>query len=652
MLTKIAMSAMPTVRKTVNGADASGKGAFAHGDHIQFTVEVPRKLGASAVVLRLCEDGGTDQDISLRFVSTDLGIDVYEGELDTATLCANGDSGLFFYEFLFLRGFDTLFTSTQNQVDFTLVPHSAGRFALTVYDKSYTVPEWFSGKVMYHVFVDRFCRGNGPVESREDAILNEDWENGIPQYPKKNGDALANNMFFSGNLWGVAEKMEYFRSLGVGILYLSPIFRSYSNHKYDTGDYLEIDGMFGGEAAFRHLLDKAKEYGICIMLDGVFNHTGDNSRYFDRYGTYGGHGAYTDPHSQYRDWYCFRSYPTDYESWWGIEILPKLNPKSDACRNFLAGKGGVAEKYVHMGIDGWRLDVADELSNEFLDELRETVKGASHGEAMILGEVWENAALKEAYGSRRRYFQGKQLDSVMNYPFRNGVLHYVLNGDACFFASILKEIYATYPTQVCHALMNLLGTHDTERILTVLGEENQHPDTEPNDVLAYKRLSPEKRADAIAKLKIASTLQYTVYGVPSVFYGDEAGLEGYHDPFCRRPFPWGREDEELLRHYRDLGALRRDHSVFADGEFSVEWAEGAVLVFSRRNSDEQVLVISNMGHEDLVYRVDGKAADLLRKTPYGGVVAAESVAVLGLETTGGKNHGTLETTDKKQKSRQ
>lgn len=647
MLTKIVMSAMPTICKTVNGADASLRGAFALGDLIKFTAKVPRKLGASAVVLRLCEDGGADQDQTLRFVSTDLGMDIYEGELDTAALCQGKDSGLFFYEFLFLRGMDTLFTSTQNQVDFTLVSHSAGRFALTVYNKDYTVPAWFAGKVMYHVFVDRFCRGNGPVESREDAILNEDWENGIPQYPKKNGDALANNMFFGGNLWGIAEKMEYFRSLGVGILYLSPIFRSYSNHKYDTGDYLEIDGMFGGEEAFRYLLEKAKENKIRIMLDGVFNHTGDNSRYFDRYGTYGGHGAYTDPNSEYRDWFCFRSYPDDYESWWGIEILPKLNPKSDACRNFLAGKGGVAEKYVRMGIDGWRLDVADELSNDFLDELRATVKDASDGNAVILGEVWENAALKEAYGKRRRYFQGKQLDSVMNYPFRNGVLQYVLNGDACFFANMLKEIYATYPTQVCHALMNLLGTHDTERILTVLGEENKHLNDDSNDVLAKKRLCPQKHEIAKARLKIASVLQYTVYGVPSVFYGDEVGLEGYHDPFCRRPFPWGREDEDLLQHYRRLGRLREEHAVFADGEFRVEFADGAVLAFSRKNEREHVLVVANMGHEDFVYYVDGKATDLLSMTPYCGVIRAESVLVLGIETTGGKQHGTLETANEK-----
>ena len=636
MLTKMMTSAMPTIKKTVNGADASHKGAFAWGERIQITVEAPRKLGASAVVLRLCRDGGEDRDFPLEFRETDWVRDLYVGELDTATLCETEKSGLFFYEFLFLRGMDTLFTSTQNQVDFSLVSHSAGRFALTIYEESYTVPAWFRGKTMYHVFVDRFCRGNGETEQRCDVILNEDWENGIPQYAKKNGEPLKNNMFFGGNLWGVAEKLDYLRSLGIGILYLSPIFQAYSNHKYDTGDYMKIDGMFGGEAAFTYLLKKAKEKGIRIMLDGVFNHTGDNSKYFDRYGTYGGHGAYSDPQSPYRDWFCFRSYPKDYEAWWGIDILPKLNSKNEDCRKFLAGKGGVAETYVRMGIDAWRLDVADELSNEFLDELRVTVKNASKGEALILGEVWENAALKEAYGERRRYFHGKQLDSVMNYPFRYGVLQFVLNGDACFFADVLKEIYATYPTEVCHSLMNLLGTHDTERILTVLGEGTHRSEQESNDILAIKRLSPMKRTEALERLKIASVLQYTVYGVPSVFYGDEAGMEGYHDPFCRRPFPWGREDKTLLSHYMLLGKLREEHPVFGDGDFRVERAEGGFLAFSRRNEREMIHVVANMGDREEAYCTSGSATDLLRQEPYAGVVPAKSVLVLKIETTGGR----------------
>lgn len=633
MLIQFSNPVLPVIRKTVNGADASARGAFAVGEKILYTVAVPRELGASAVVLRICREGEQDRDLPLRFDGIENGIDRYTLSLDTAEICGTEGRGLFFYEFLFLRGVNTVFTSTHNQVDFTLQPHSDRRFALTVYDKDYVTPEWFKGRIMYHIFVDRFFRGKGSVAKRSDVIMNEDWDGGIPQYAKKNGDKLANNMFFGGNLWGVAEKLEYLKSLGVGVIYLSPIFQAYSNHKYDTGNYLEVDGMFGGEAALGALLEKAKEMDIRVILDGVFNHTGSNSLYFDREGEYGGGGAYSDPQSPYRSWYCFRQYPNEYETWWGIDILPKLNPQSDACREFLVGRGGVCEKYVRMGIGGWRLDVADELSNEFLDELRETVKDASDQDVVIIGEVWENAALKEAYGKRRRYFLGGQLDSVMNYPVRNGILHYLMDSDAKFLADILKEIYATYPKCVCDSLMNLLGTHDTERILTVLGEGKDRVEGESNDTLSVKRLTSEQRARGLKLLKLAATLQYTVYGVPSVFYGDEAGLEGYHDPFCRRPYPWKNQNEDLLTFYRKLGQIRTEHSAFADGEFRVEYAEGGMLAFVREKDEERLTVLSNVGETDVAYPMEHKQVDLLTGKPYGGTVQSGEALILIEKTT-------------------
>ncbi len=628
MLIKLSQSALPTIRKTVNGTDASLRGAFAVGESIRYTVAAPRSLGASAVVLRICRDGECDQDMPLTFLSTQCGVDQYVLTLDTKLLCGKEKQGLFFYEFLFLRGADTLFTSTWNQVDFTLKNHSDCRFALTIYQKGYETPAWFKGRTMYQIFVDRFCRGSGKVGTRDDVIMNEDWENGIPQFAKKNGDRLSNNMFFGGNLWGVAEKMDYFKSLGVGVLYLCPIFRAYSNHKYDTGDYLEIDSMFGGKEAFTHLIEKAKEADIKIILDGVFNHTGSNSRYFDREGEYGGGGAYSDPLSPYRSWYCFKRYPHEYETWWGIDILPKLNPQSDTCRSFFVGEGGVCEKYVNMGIGGWRLDVADELSNQFLDELRETVKGASDNQALIIGEVWENAALKEAYGKRRRYFLGKQLDSVMNYPVRNGILQFVTEGDSAFLADTLKEIYATYPKCVCDSLMNLLGTHDTERILTVLGVYEDRRENATNEELSVSRLTPTQLARGVARLKMAATLQYTVYGVPSVFYGDEAGLEGYHDPFCRRPYPWHAQNMELLEFYRTLGRIRKEHKAFSDGAFRVIRQEGSVLAFVREHAQETITVIANAGEKPVLYPLQGKHVDLLTETVYNGTVPGGKAVVL------------------------
>lgn len=616
------------IKKTVNGADASHRGAFASGDMITFTVGVPRKLGASAVVLRIQKDGQGDVDYPLSFCSTDFVNDIYEYCLDTVALTENSGEGLFFYEFLFLRGEKTLFTSTHNNVDYSLKLHSSERFVLLIHEKDFNTPTWFHGRVMYHIFVDRFCCGDGPVGTRDDVIINSDWENGIPQFAEKNGDPLANNMFFGGNLWGIAEKLEYLKSMGVGVLYLSPIFRAYSNHKYDTGDYMEIDSMFGGKEAFEHLLRRAKEFDIRIILDGVFNHTGSDSRYFDQKESYGGHGAYTDPVSPYRDWYHFKEYPTQYETWWGIRILPKLNHRVEACRRFFTGREGVCEHYVKMGIDGWRLDVADELSDDFLDELRSTVKQASDGEAVIIGEVWENATVKIAYDHRRRYFGGKQLDSVMNYPLRNGILAYLLDGDATFLGDTLKEIYSCYPKCVCDCLMNLLGTHDTERILTVLGERSLEGE-ESNRVLATKRMSPEKRKAGIELLKLASLIQYTVYGVPSVFYGDEAGLEGYHDPFCRMPYPWGRESDELQEWYRKLGQLRQDYSeFFRDGDFRVLVAEGTLLAYAREKNGKRITIAVNAEDTPVCLNVEGEWIDWLSGNSYVGVLAAKSAVVL------------------------
>lgn len=553
------------------GENLTRFGAFAWGDVVALRVTCLRRLGVTAIVLRINRDGGSPTDIPFTFLSSEYetGRDTYELELDTAALCGqNPDdrrSGLFYYRLLLVRDRDTLFTDSRNNVDFSLGADGGQAFRLLVYDPDGATPDWLGDGVMYHVFVDRFCRGEGTVRyptGARGAVLEADWAHGIPPFAERQGDSLANNTFFGGNLWGVAEKLDYLAGLGVRVLYLSPIFRAYSNHKYDTGDYLAVDEGFGGEAALDCLLKGAKAHGMAVILDGVFNHTGDDSRYFNRYGTYPDVGACQSPDSAYRDWYCFSEWPDRYASWWGIPILPKLNHENEACRHFFTGTDGVGAHYIKRGISGWRLDVADELSDAFLDEFYASVRAAGTDAGIVpavIGEVWENAAEKTAYGRRRRYLQGGQLDSIMNYPVRNGILAFTCDRDAETLYDVLTELYATYPRHVSDSLMNLIGTHDTERILTVLGSDPADYDR-PNRELATSRLSPEKRQSAAHRLKLASLLQYTVFGIPSLYYGDEIGLEGYHDPFCRMPFPWGELDDpiraDLLAHYRALGALR------------------------------------------------------------------------------------------------
>ena len=593
------------MEKSAGGLDASLRGAFAFGEVIEIRAILPRRLGIAAVVMRIAPDGGEARDLPFAFSERRGADDVYTLTLSTEELCTHEDNGLFFYEYLFLRGFDTLFSDSINNFDFELSKASANRFRLLVYSADFETPSWFWGKTMYHVFPDRFCRGEGEVRLHNGS-LDPDWENGTPQYAQKAGDALSNDVFFGGNLWGVVQKLDYLASLGVGVLYLSPIFEAASNHRYDTSDYESVDSLLGGREAFDRLIEEAHARGMKVVLDGVFNHTGDDSRYFNRRENYPDVGAYQSKSSPFAKWYRFSEFPQKYEAWWGIEIMPRLNHQNAECRRYFTGEGGICEHWLLAGADGWRLDVADELPDVFLDELHDTVKSVTAGEGLIIGEVWENAVDKIAYGSRRRYFRGGQLDSVMNYPFRNAVLAFLLERDAKTFYNILTELWATYPRTVAHSLMNLLGTHDTERILTVLGDRGEG-DGLQNPQLAVKRLSKADRERAKQLLKIASILQFTVYGVPSVYYGDEAGLEGYHDPFCRMPFPWGREDGELLEHYRWLGRLRRERTCLAKGNFRFLLCTEQAFAFERLDAEsgDRITVAANMGDAPLHFHPTG-----------------------------------------------
>ena len=620
---------LPSIKKEIDGVDVSARGCFAFGECPEFTVEAPRKLGASAVVMRICRDGGEDVDYPFEFISTDMVKDTYKLTVDTARLCDGESDGLFFYELLFLRGADTLFTSTENNVRFSLQRYPERRFLMQVYKKGFSTPSWFHGRVMYQIFVDRFYCGKGEVGTRDDVIMNEDWENGVPQYVEHQGEPIKNNMFFGGNLWGVIEKLEYLKSLGVGIIYLNPIFKAYSNHKYDTGNYFEIDSMFGGKPAFDELIKKAAELDIKIILDGVFNHTGDNSLYFDRYGEYGGVGAYSNENSEYRNWFSFKGSRENYDSWWGIKILPRLNHANEECRRYFTGKDGVGAEYIRQGVAGWRLDVADELSDSFLDEFCDAVKKESGGEAIIIGEVWENATEKVAYGKRRKYLRGAQLDSVMNYPLRKGIMRFVIDGDAEFLSDVLESIYSTYPKTVCDSLMNILGTHDTERALTVFGKGDDETSDEAGSILANKRLSAEDKSIAIKKMKLATAIQFTVYGVPSVYYGDEAGVEGYRDPFCRMPYPWGREDGGLVEFYRMLGRIREENkNVFAEGEFEVTYVDEAIIAYTRSYKNEKICVIANSENYGQIYNLSGKWRSLETGKIFDGNVEACSAVIL------------------------
>jgi len=608
--------------KYENGVRREICGAFSRSSDIKFVIECDPALAIDSVVIRVQPDGRNWFDMP--FIREDSSR--FSLSFNASRLCDSEKGGLIWYEFLLISPNRTYFTNTADNESFTLCDTNAGRFSMLIYEDGFDTPDWFKGNTMYQIFPDRFAKG-GNCPKKPEAVLNTDWENGTPQFAEKRGAHLDNNEFFGGTLYGITEKLNYISSLGVGVIYLNPIFEAYSNHKYDTGDYMKVDEMFGGEDALELLLAEAKKRNIHIVLDGVFNHTGDDSKYFNAKGRYDTVGAYQSTDSPYRNWY--RLLPDgSYETWWGIKILPRLNHECKDCADYFLGNDGVIESYIKKGASGWRLDVADELSDSFLDRLRTAAKRINK-DAVIIGEVWENAATKISYGNRRRYLRGSQLDSVMNYPFRSALLSFIREKDASILADELTEIFASYPRCVSHCLMNILGTHDTERILSALGDE-EFEALSPAE-LSQRRLSEKDKDKAVKLLKLASAIQYTVYGIPSLYYGDEAGMEGYHDPFCRMPFPWGKEDRELTEHYRKLGSIRKSESVFSSGEFKVVYANGGTLVFERKENGKVIYLAANADSEPKRLRTAFGCTDLLTDKRFEGEVIIPPLSALILK---------------------
>ncbi len=589
-----------TLSKYINGRRADDEGAFPSGETLTLSLSVPRETGASGVVLRMSKDG--KEPVDYPFSPTEMGL-VEEYKIDI-----NPDVGLWFYEILILRGLETLFSDTENNLGITFSCKEGNKFTLLIYDASYSAPKGFSGGVMYHIFVDRFKK-NGTVSlpRREDAEYEDDWYDGRLQYAEVRGGEVKNNRFFGGDLFGVCEKLDYLKSLGVTVIYLSPVFEAYSNHKYDTGNYMKVDAGFGGDEALEKLIREAHKKGMKIVLDGVFNHTGDDSLYFNKKGKYPSVGAYQSKDSPFRNWFNFTDRSDGslgYESWWGIEIMPRLNQNNAECREFFCGKNGVCEKYMKMGIDGFRLDVADELTDGFLYEFRERERSVNP-ESVLIGEVWENAVTKVSYGERRHYFEGLQLDSVMNYPFRTALIDAFRYSECEILADTLEMIYSTYPREVSNNLMNIIGTHDTERILSILGGANSEGMT--NEEAETFVLKKKARTEGIKRLMAASAVQYTVYGFPSLYYGDEAGMEGLFDPFNRRTYPWGKEEEKLISHYKKLGSIR-ENPVFRNGNFKILYAKDSLIIYKRENRKTAVTVAVNFSSEEvsLPYSIYGR----------------------------------------------
>lgn len=471
-------------------------------------------------------------------------------------------------------------------------------FQITVYDRRFKTPECFSQSVVYQIFPDRFARGReginmGGVEYHRSlgrtVALHEDWCDEPCYLPAGGRRDYEPNDFFGGSLNGIREKLDYLHDMGVGFIYLNPIFESPSNHRYNTSDYMRIDPILGTEDDFCALVREASERGIGVILDGVFSHTGDDSIYFDRFGRYAGDGAYESRESQYAKWYDFERFPDKYRSWWGFESLPEVNENEPSYMDFIKS---VLEKWAGFGISGWRLDVADELPDKFIAFLRREVKRLNP-ESLLLGEVWEEASDKHGFSGRRKYVDGFELDGVMNYPFRSALMDYLTGKtDAhCFCGALMTQLEA-YPEPFMRAQLNVLSTHDTVRAISVLGGAPGRDELTRSEQASFT-LSDEALALGKARFLLACMLQVAYTGAPCVYYGDEVGLTGMADPFSRKPFPWGKEDEALRKKVREITRLRASNRALMRGRCAVCAADDDVAAILRVYGESSVLSVVN-----------------------------------------------------------
>lgn len=578
-----------------NSRDKSYKSirsAIATDEPCKFRIKVPRDCRCSCATLAITKDGENEKTAYYGMFWAGMCGDYHEyWELHFSATTP----GLYFYHFeLDTPWGKSLIMNTGNGIgDFSAL---GNEFQQTVYDKNFKTPDFLKGGIIYQIFPDRFYHSGAEKKNVPSTRVLRRWGE-TPYWKEEQMNGIWNNDYFGGDLKGIEEKLPYIADLGVSCIYMNPIFEAHSNHRYDTADYEKIDPLLGTEEDLKSLCKTAKEkYGISIILDGVFSHTGCDSKYFNLYNHYNTLGAYNSTESPYFSWYKFINWPDDYHAWWGIKLLPEVIEEDESYRNYICGKDGILRKWLRCGISGWRLDVADELPDIFLDDLRKAVKEENEN-AVIIGEVWEDATNKFAYGQRRKYLLGEELDSVMNYPFADAVLNFVRYGHGEYFFDSVMNIVENYPPQVLNVLMNHIGTHDTERAITRLaGPDNEGRGRDwqfaNNELPSYDYLK------GISMMKMASLIQFTLPGVPSIYYGDEIGMQGMKDPFNRACMQWDNQNEELLKWYKRLGQIRNGAKALIDGEFVPVFCENSAIAYERVSSDNSVLVAVNNNDEE------------------------------------------------------
>lgn len=572
-------------------------GAVRTGENIHFSI-LCSEIAEVKIIVRN-DDFLYNNSFVLEFVKEEQGYFKYAVNLSF------DKPDIYFYRFEVQKEAQTFFCGS---VDCKLVKGDwLKEWQLTIFNKNFETPDWVKGGIMYQIFPDRFKKSEKfiPQLTVGERIIHDDFSD-VP-YSTFDTIPYKANDFFCGNIIGIIEQLDYIKGLGVNVIYLNPIFESGENHRYSTADYLKIDPYFGTNEDFSAFSDECKKRDIKIVLDGVFSHTGADSIYFNRYNHYNTIGAYNSKESKYFNWYKFIDYPEKYESWWGFENLPNVDEKNKDFLDFiLDDKNSVVNYWQDKGVNGWRLDVADELPDIFLDKLRTKVKSID-SDAFIIGEVWEDASNKTSYGKRRKFLLGEQLDSTMNYPFRTAIIDFVTQGDSFVFKHRIMSILENYPQPVIDVLMNVLSTHDTVRIITELGVNRKINNEEKSKF----KMTNEEYEEGKKRLKMATFLQFTLPGIPSVYYGDEVGLQGFADPFCRMGYPYGKEDKDLLTFFVTLSRLRVDFKENFFNSFSLLYFGDSVFSYKRgklccfvNNSDKEEFIFINDLSKAIYYNIE------------------------------------------------
>ena len=588
-------------------------GAVPCGSEVMFHVRPLTRDGYSRCVLV------ARREFSGEEIQMELLPEAVDGERTrfTGVLTAPTEPELLWYHFRLIRSDGSMALLDQSGWQETGEIQS---WQLTVYEKTAT-PLWFGGGVVYQIFPDRFCEGveNKPMPFA-DRIYQADKHAEPFWQPNEVGGHL-NEDYFGGDLKGIQQKLPYLHEMGVDFIYLNPIFEAHSNHRYNTADYLNVDPLLGTNEDFEALCTAAQKYGIGIVLDGVFSHTGSDSRYFNREGRYGEGGAYRDPNSPYRCWYDFGpQYKGGYRSWWGFETLPEVNEETPSYVEFITGPGGVIDTWLRRGAAGFRLDVADELPDEFIEKVRAAVKRVSP-EKFLLGEVWEDATTKFGFNKRRTYLLGKGLDSVMNYPFKNAVLDFVKGKPAEQAMTEILTICEHYPAPAMDTALNFLSTHDTERALTVIADEPANG--RGRAWQSGRCVTGDAYEEGLLRLRMAYAIIYTLPGVPCLYYGDEIAMQGYRDPFNRAFFRWDAHEQRLRPVLAQLAQLRHTCEAFRTGQLRVLRAEGGILHYQRVGKVETAEIIVNRTEHIIVETLaSGKSTEV---NPMGFTIVVEEV---------------------------